>query len=172
MIYTSEDTTGALLREVATGRLDLAIVFCPPDQVPDGVVLLELPAQPAVLHVREDHPLAGRASVQLGDLAQDTILVAGGRDSGGFTDRVVRAFAAAGVEQPRTRPDPYPDLGLQAVREGLGVVVYARSAFPPDLAGSAFVPIDPPVTLPFALAYRPEASSAALASVLAVAADL
>ena len=31
-----------------------------------------------------------------------------------------------------TRPDPYPDLGLQAVREGLGVVVYVRGAFPAD----------------------------------------
>ena len=167
MLYTSEDTTGALLRDVASGRLDLAIVFCPPDRLPDGVELIPLPAEPAVLHVRDDHPLAERPSVELSELAGETVLVAAGQDSGGFTDRVVRAFADAGVE-PRTRPDPYPDLGLQAVREGLGVVVYARGAFPSELTGSAFVPVTPPLTLPFALAVRAGARTAALESVLAV----
>src|SRR4051794_20371620 len=31
MLYTSEDTTGALLRDVHSGRLDLAVTFCPPE---------------------------------------------------------------------------------------------------------------------------------------------
>ncbi len=171
MLYTSEDTTGALLRDVASGRLDLAIVFCPPDRLPEGIELLLLQGEPAVLHVRDDHPLAGRPAVALSELAGETVLVAAGQDSGGFTDRVVRAFAAADVE-PATRPDPYPDLGLQAVREGLGVVVYARGAFPPDLEGSAFIPIEPPVTLPFALAYPSGPRGAALDSVLTAAARL
>jgi DNA-binding transcriptional LysR family regulator len=36
MVYTSEDTTGALLRDVAGGRLDLAVVFCAPGRPPGG----------------------------------------------------------------------------------------------------------------------------------------
>jgi DNA-binding transcriptional LysR family regulator len=171
MLYTSEDTTGALLRDVASGRLDLAVVFCPPDVLPPDVALRGLRDEPAVVHLRDDHPLAGRASVRLDELARETFLIAAGRDSGGFTDRVVRAFGEAGVE-PRTRPDPYPDLGLQAVREGLGIVVYVRGAFPPALAGSAFVPVEPPLTLPFALAHRAGAVTPALQSVLDVAAGL
>jgi DNA-binding transcriptional LysR family regulator len=58
MLYTSEDTTGALLRDVAHGRLDLAVVFCAP-AAPEGVELLALREEAAVVHVRADHPLAG-----------------------------------------------------------------------------------------------------------------
>lgn len=36
MLYSSEDTTGALLRDVAAGRLDLAVVFCAPAALPAG----------------------------------------------------------------------------------------------------------------------------------------
>jgi DNA-binding transcriptional LysR family regulator len=65
--------------------------------------------------------------------------------------------------------DPYPDLGLQAVREGLGIVIYPRSAFPADLAGSAFVPLVPHVMMPFHLAHRSPTKTAAVRSVLQVA---
>lgn len=171
MLYTSEDTTGALLRDVAAGRLDLAVVFCAPEPAPDGLTLAPLRREPAVVHVAAGHPLADRPSVSLAELASETILVAASRDSGGFTDRVMSAFAAAGLTPP-TRPDPYPDLGLQAVREGLGVVVYVRSAFPPRLDGSAFIPLDPPLTLPFDVAWRAGQRSPALATVLDVAASL
>ena len=34
MLYTSEDTTGALLRDVAASRLDLAVTFCAPQPPP------------------------------------------------------------------------------------------------------------------------------------------
>ena len=103
-------------------------------------------------------------------------VVAGGRDSDGYTDRVLGLFERAGIT-PTTRTDPYPDLGLQAVRDGLGVVVYLRSAFPDELAGSTFLPLLPPVDLPFHLAVPRTASSAAqavvgVAKALGSAADL
>ena len=166
MLYSSEDTTGALLRDVARGRLDLALVFCAPAELPEGVALELVREEPAIVHLPAGHPLAARAELQLGDLAQETVLVAGGRESGGFTDRVLAALASAGV-RPRTLPDPYPDLGVRAVREGLGVVVYVRSAFPDELAGSAFVPLQPTLLLPFHLAWRPRSRTRALDAVLA-----
>jgi DNA-binding transcriptional LysR family regulator len=170
MLYTSEDTTGALLRDVAHGRLDLAVVFCAP-AAPEGVELLALREEAAVVHVRADHPLAGRTTVALADLTAETVLVAASAESGGFTDRILGAFAAAGVE-PTTRSDPYPDLGLQAIRAGLGVVVYTRSAFPPELPDSAFVPIEPTLALPFDLAVRAGARSPAVDAVVDVARGL
>jgi len=118
------------------------------------------------VHLPAAHPLATRDALALADLAQETVLIAGGRESGGFTDRVLGAFEAAGL-RPRTAPDPYPDLGLRAVREGLGVVIYARTAFPAQLAGSAFVALRPALPLPFHLAWRPRARSRALDAVLA-----
>lgn len=170
MLHTSEQTTGALLRDVAQGRLHLAVTFCAGD-APDGVGLMLLRDEPAIVHMRDDHPLATRESLTLADLADETTLVAATTDSSGFSGRVLAAFAAAGIS-PRTRVDPYPDLGLQAVREGLGVVVYARGAYPPALPGSAFVALDPPVRLPFHLAWRRGSRSAALRAVLEAAARL
>jgi DNA-binding transcriptional LysR family regulator len=104
----------------------------------------------------------------LEDLAEETILVGATEDSRGFSDRVLSAFRATGVV-PRTLADPYPDLGLQAVREGLGIVIYPRSAFPQDLDRSAFVALAPPLEMRFHLAYRAPPAGAALRSVLDVA---
>jgi DNA-binding transcriptional LysR family regulator len=150
MIYTQEHTTGTLLRGVAEGSLDAAITFCA-GEPPAAVELVPLAEERAVVHVPSGHAIAGRASVPLADLAGETVLVAAGVDSSGYSDRILRAFEAAGVT-PTTLPDPYPDLGLQAVREGQGVVVYVRSAYPAAVDGSAFVPIEPAFTLPFDLA--------------------
>jgi len=167
MIYSSEDTTGSLLRDVAQGRLDLAVTFCAPDP-PEGVVLRLVREEPALVHLSSEHPLAARRELKLEDLAGESILVSAGPDSRGFTARVLAAFSKAGIA-PRTQVDPYPDLGLQAVREGLGVVIYSRSAFPPQLAGSAFVPLRPHLGLPFHLAMRKGEADAAVQAVLAIA---
>jgi DNA-binding transcriptional LysR family regulator len=163
MLYPQEDTTGALLRDVRSGRLDLAVLFCA--GALDGVASRALADEPAVVHLRGDHPLAARAWVALEELAAETFLVAESAESGGFTARVLALCRARGFE-PRVRPDPYPDLGLQAVREGLGVVVYVRGAFPALLPGSAFVPVAPAASFPFTLAWREGTRSGPVAAVL------
>lgn len=169
MLYTSEDTTGALIRDLADGRLDLAVTFCASEPSPSGIELHPLEEEPAVVHLPADHPLADRAQLTIADLADETVLVAASHDSAGFSDRVLSAFERAGVT-PRTRPDPYPDLGVQAVRERLGIVVYARSAFPADMPGSAFVPLSPPLALPFQLAVRKDTASTLVRTVASIAA--
>jgi DNA-binding transcriptional LysR family regulator len=164
MLHTREGTTGALLRDVRDGRLDLAVVFCPP--AVSGLASMTVREEPAVAHVRGDHPLARRAHVALHELAEETFLVAGGNDSPGYTTAVVAACRAAGFE-PRTRPDPYPDLGTQAIREGLGIVLYVRTAFGPRLEGSVLVPLQPVVIFRFVLVWREDSRSAALSAILA-----
>lgn len=169
MLYPREDTTGVLLRELRAGRLDLVIAFCAPSD--DALERERLRDEPAVLHVDTSHRLASRSSVALDELRDEMLIVAGGPDSTGYTTTVVELCRAVGFE-PRTLPDPYPDLGLQAIRDRLGVVVYARTAFAPDLEGSAFVPIDPPITLPFDLLWRRGIMTGALEAALRVARGL
>jgi DNA-binding transcriptional LysR family regulator len=164
MVHTSEATTGALLRGVRDGHQHLAVVFCPHDLT--ELASMRVRDEPAVVHLRADHPLATRTHIALPELADETFLVAGGKDSPGYTGAVVAACRAAGFE-PRTRPDPYPDLGTQAIREGLGIVLYVRTAFGPRLEGSALVPLEPAITFPFMLVWREDSRSAALSAVLA-----
>jgi DNA-binding transcriptional LysR family regulator len=166
MLYPREEPTGILLRELRAGRLDLVIAFCaPPD---DALQRERLRDEPAVVHVDASHPFAARASVALDDLRDETLIVSGGPESPGFSAIVVELCRKAGFE-PKTIPDPYPDLGLQAIREGLGVVIYVRTAFAADLDRSVFVPIDPPVTLPFDLLWRRGTRTGALDAALKVA---
>jgi DNA-binding transcriptional LysR family regulator len=167
MIYTSEDTTGALLRDVVAGRLDAAVTFCAPDTAALGLEFELVEEEPAVVHLPATHPLAQRDVLMPADLAEETILIAAGHESAGFTAIVLDYFAANGVV-PRTRPDPYPDLGLQAVREGLGIVIYVRGAFPQPLEGSAFAALEPPLALPFHLARRTGRPPAAVRTLLEV----
>jgi len=164
MLYPQEDASGALLRDVRGGRLDLAVLFCSVGEL-DGVVIEPFRSEPAVVHLRSDHPLAAHSSVRLEELARETLLVAESAESGGFTSRVLEMCRARGFE-PVVRPDPYPDLGLQGVREGLGVVVYVRGAFPDEVPGSAFVPVEPAPHFPFSLAWRDAPLSGALDAVL------
>lgn len=151
MIYTQEDTTGALVRGVAEGNLDAAITFCAGEQPPSSITLIPLHEERAVVHLPADHPLAQMTAVTLAQLTDQNILVAANPDSTGYTDRVVRAFRDAGIE-PKTLPDPYPDLGVQAIRERRGIVIYVRSAYPEQMESSAFVQLEPALTLPFHLA--------------------
>jgi DNA-binding transcriptional LysR family regulator len=165
MVHAGEGTTGALLRDVRQGRLDLALAFCPTPTELAGLAHRTVRDDRVILYLRDDHPLAGRDAVALADLAAETLIVAGGPDSPGYTEAVIRLCRDAGVE-PRTLPDPHPDLGGQAVREGLGVVLYVASAFSAPPEGSRLVPVTPGVTMPFVLAWRADSRSAALAAVL------
>jgi DNA-binding transcriptional LysR family regulator len=165
MVHTSEGTTGALVRDVRQGRLDLAIAFCPAADLVLGLQTAVLSEEPAVLHVRDDHPLAAARSVPVQALDAETLIVAASPDSAGYTAAVLARCAAAGVH-PATVVDPHPDLGGRAVREGLGVVLYVAGAFGAELEGTVLVPVEDGVALPFILVWRAEARSAALDAVL------
>jgi DNA-binding transcriptional LysR family regulator len=165
MVHTREDTSGALARDVRDGRLDVAVLFCPAPEALEGLASAPLRDEQAIVHVPATHPVAGRSSVALAELRDATFLVAGGKDSPGYTAAVVAACRDAGFE-PQTEADPYHDLGVQAMREGRGVVLHVRSAFPPGLDGSVLVPVEPPVALPFVVVWRAGARSAALDAVL------
>jgi DNA-binding transcriptional LysR family regulator len=108
---------------LAEHRLDLAFVSVPGPR-PPGVHLVELASSVMDLAVPLDHPLAGRASVPIEELAGldfiDPPAGSGNRDVAG------RAFAAASVRRHVTTE--ITDIGTSAdyVRNGLGVALLPR----------------------------------------------
>lgn len=83
--------SAALLRD---GRLDVALTL---DLVPSsGVDVLHLFDDPVQLALRRDHPLAGRAVLRLGELAEETWIDVSRDRSGG--NLLARACARAGFE--------------------------------------------------------------------------
>lgn len=126
----------AMAEQVRDGRLDLAFLSLPERSAP-GLELTRLGSEPMLLACPPGHPLAGRASVALGALAEETWadLPAGW----GTRMAADRAFAAAGVR--RTIAFEVNDTAtvVEFVRHGLAVAL-----IPPSMAMGgelAFVPI-------------------------------
>ena len=118
-------------------RLDLAFVSLPGAH-PPGLRLTALARSALDLVVPAGHPLAGRGSVALGELAGLDFI-----DSpAGYGTRAVadRAFAAAGV--PRRVTIEVPDIatGVDHVRHGLGIALLPRFVLD-DTAGTAVLAV-------------------------------
>ncbi|MEN0014608.1 MAG: LysR substrate-binding domain-containing protein [Solirubrobacteraceae bacterium] len=170
MLYTREDSTGAMQRDVKSGRLDLALGYCPVEQ--PGLAYERVCDAEAVVHIAAAHPLAQRGTpVSLSDLRDEPFIVAGSEDSSGWTSAVLDACAAAGFT-PKTVPDPYAHLGMRAVKEGLGVVLYPRVAFAEHLGDSVLLELVEPVTFPFALIWPEHRRSGTIDAILGAAREI
>ncbi|WP_210495885.1 LysR family transcriptional regulator [Patulibacter sp. SYSU D01012] len=148
--------------DVRDGRLDLAIVGLPEEQLA-GLTAVPLMREDLVVALPADHPLAARSSVALAELADEPFA-----DVPPGWARVVmdRAFAAAGVQ--RRVEYELGDIGtiIDVVRHGLAVALVPRSfgGAAPATGGVALVPLRGPslqfVTSIVAPADRPLSASA------------
>ncbi|PYY45444.1 LysR family transcriptional regulator [Curtobacterium sp. MCBD17_023] len=71
-LMTSPSGTTGLVQDLVAGRLDLAYTGLP--NTPSGVVVEPLREMPFRVFLAADHPLAGRRSVSLADLADETFV--------------------------------------------------------------------------------------------------
>ena len=144
-----QDNTGVLAELVAGGELEVALGFCPEPR--PGVEMEAVAEEPALVAVREDHPLARRGSVPLAELARDTFALVDAASGAGYNAAVVERCRAAGFE-PRTIDDPQGPLAWESgVRSGACVGLTTRSAAAGTLRGVRLVPVRPRVTFPVAL---------------------
>lgn len=125
LLHTSAAPSGSqgLIDALTERRLELAFVSLP-GRRPSGIQQIELARSVIDLVVPDDHALAARSSVPIGDLAGLDFI-----DSpAGYGNRAVvdRAFAAAGV--PRRVTIEIPDIatGADFVRHGLGIALLPR----------------------------------------------
>ncbi|MEU4425839.1 LysR family transcriptional regulator [Actinoplanes sp. NPDC024001] len=141
LLRTSAATSGSLglVEAIVEHRLDLAFVSLPGAR-PAGVRLIELAASDMDLVVPAGHPLAGRTTVAIEELAgMDFIDSPAGYGNRAVTDR---AFTAAGV--PRRVTIEIADIatGAAHVRHGLGIALLPRFILTgPDLDGVVTLPV-------------------------------
>ncbi len=155
----AEMNSPSVERALAEDIIDLGILH-PPLDAPE---LSSQALQPMrlVLALPENHPLAARSVVPVGDLADEPLLIAPRSIGPSIFDRMVRFFQDSGVTI-RVAQEVTPMttmVGLVAAGVGVGFVTegIALAGRP----GVVFRPVDPePPALPLAVAWRGPAMSA------------
>lgn len=170
-VRLEESVTPELLRDVAAGELDAAVVLETPAAARrHGVRVDALLDEPLLAALPAAHRYAGAEAIPLSAFADEIVLLPDGRAGAVFNDWLRAVLRAAGVELERTREAlsaPW-DRRLLPVASGEAVApIVAEWAHPP-VPGVAAVPFDPPLTLPLDLA-SPQAPGAGTAALVEAA---
>jgi DNA-binding transcriptional LysR family regulator len=155
---------GVLVREVADGRLDAALVpspFAAPDlhQAPFG-------SEPLIVAVGAGHRLAGSAPVSLSELDGEEVVVTGHRDGAAFDSAVADVLGAAGVSHTTRRGGWGPSM-FGRVTDGRAVAVTTRPSI--DRPGVLTRELEPRQAMPFALVWRAHSPAPPLLEFIRVA---
>jgi DNA-binding transcriptional LysR family regulator len=142
----------ALLRRA----LDVALLYCPRPR--SGLRYELLHREPAAVALSPDHPHATSPTIPLGALAQDTFIIAGAHASG-FNAHVIEACRSAGFEPRITTSDLPYSLAFDQVRDGLAVTVGCSPALRALAPGCVVRETDPPLLLPWELAWPTEGAT-------------
>ena len=130
----------ALEEELASGRIDLAVITLPPHH--DGLQTATLLSEELLLAVAPDHPLAARSEVALEELAAEPFVLY--REGYGLRDAVLSACRLAGFT-PRVALDGgETETVLRLCAAGLGVTLVPPLALDGGASRPAAVPLAPP----------------------------
>ncbi|HST54728.1 MAG TPA: LysR substrate-binding domain-containing protein [Solirubrobacteraceae bacterium] len=160
-----EQLGNAMVADVASGYLDAGIAYCP--EVRDD--LLYEPIKDIELRVLIDsnHPLARRPAVALPELRAEHFLIPPESVSSALPARLSELCSAAGFVPHYLHEMMDYDEDLNAVRQGRGVMLSARSFLGHPPPGVSVLTVKPHVTLPLELIRRAEQPSPILARFLA-----
>jgi len=138
----NESPTSAQLTALQAG--EIACGFFHPDASTPGLKTHVLLREKNGVVLPADHPLAARDSLRLRELADTPFVLFPRTHNPGFYDRVLAAFARAGVT-PRIAEEVWPRAnGIGLVRSGLGATFMCPSearTLPPEVV---FRPIEGP----------------------------
>jgi DNA-binding transcriptional LysR family regulator len=138
----TESPTSVQLAALQSG--DLGCGFFHPDAPTPGLRTRELLRERNGILLPVAHPLAARETLRLRELAATPIVLFPRTHNPGFYDRILAAFARAGVT-PRIAEEVWPRVnGIGLVRAGLGVTFMTPSEaqhLPPEVA---FRPLEGP----------------------------
>jgi DNA-binding transcriptional LysR family regulator len=129
-----ESPTSAQIAALLAGELTCG--FFHPDSPAPGIHTHLLLKERNGIVLPSDHPLASRAKLYLSDLADTPFILFPRAFNAGFYDRVLAAFATAGVT-PRIAEEVWPRAnGVGLVRAGLGATFMCPSEarqLPPEI---------------------------------------
>jgi DNA-binding transcriptional LysR family regulator len=138
----NESPTSAQLTALQAG--EIACGFFHPDATTPGLKTRVLLREKNGVVLPADHPLAARESLRLRDLAQTPFVLFPRTHNPGFYDRVLAAFARAGVT-PRIAEEVWPRAnGIGLVRSGLGATFMCPSEARTLPSEVVFRPLDGP----------------------------
>jgi DNA-binding transcriptional LysR family regulator len=148
--------------------LDAGVVRQSGGAVPSGIVLEKWYRSPLVAAMTNDHPLAKRRTIGIGDL-RDQPLIMYPRDSGiGLYWQVIRLCAAAGFRPQIVREVQELTTIVGLVDAGVGIAIVPADTKSIRLAGVAYVPLrDKEAFSTLYLAFRERDRNAHLRGLLA-----
>lgn len=145
--------------QLRRGELDIQLIEMPVNE-PDLVVGPVLLRDPMVLAVSSGHRLAGRTTVSIEDLAEDTVLVIDGMD-GSFADWLIPKHTPSGRPIHHSTTTKYWQELLALVAAGEGVTIAAAQGaryYPrPNLV---YIPIEDGRPIEYGLLWREAGVSA------------
>jgi len=98
--------------------------------------------EPLMVAVPSDHRLVGRKCIALDDLAEEPIVLYGGRTAGGLNDHyILSVFRASGIEPKIGVEVRHAESALGLVAAGLGLSLTAASFANSPRAGVHFLPV-------------------------------
>ncbi|UKA49175.1 LysR family transcriptional regulator [Arthrobacter sp. FW305-123] len=163
--------TQEALQLLSNNTLDLAFIGLPIDA--PALATRRIATERLGVAVPADHPLAGRASVEMSELAADPFITMPAAQGSTLRDVTFAACAAAGF-RPRISQevaDPYTALSL--VAGGVGITLMPVSIKEIMPVGTAFLSLEGEDVLLFSgLAWNPQATSPAILAALQLAEEV
>ena len=125
--------------DIRRGDIDVAIG--PPPPVNAEVEVVSFTEEPGMVALPAAHPLAGRKSIAMGDLADAPWVLVPARVPSRLRDVTFRAAAAAGFTPRVTQEARELDALIALVSAGLGVTLVPASAARFPRPGAVFLPL-------------------------------
>lgn len=136
-----EMSTGAQIEAVAEGRLDLGFARPAAHNLPPGVVGRLILREPLVLALPSDHPLAGRDSIGMAEVAGEGLVMNPRHIGTGLYDKITQLCRAAGYA-PRIAVEAHQmSTMIRLVGAGLGLAVVPQTMCRVGFDGVAYAAI-------------------------------
>lgn len=137
-----EMSTGSQIEAVAEGRLDIGFARPADSNLPPNVASRRILREPLVLALPVDHPLAGRSTLSMTEVADEALVMNPRHIGTGLYDKIVLLCGRAGFT-PRVAVEAHQmSTMISLVGAGLGLAVVPQTMSRIGFDGVAFAAID------------------------------